>query len=59
MRHGALTLYVTGPMLKKNGEPGPSRSAKVDWSRPQPPWLQKVADDADARLRLVPAVIEP
>lgn len=48
---GTLSAWVTGPFLKKDGEPGRHhRSSRVDFDQEQPLWLSKVIEDAGRRL---------
>jgi hypothetical protein len=50
--NGNLDLWVTGPMLKKDGTPGRHhRSSRVDRLAEQPEWLAAIMADAGKRLR--------
>ncbi len=48
---GDLEVYVQGQMRKKDGTPSRQRrSCLVDIDADQPPWLQRIIADAQARL---------
>lgn len=47
---GDLTAWARGRMLRRDGQPGPSRGRQVDIDAPQPAWLRQILADAHRRL---------
>lgn len=46
----SMEVWANGPMLRKDGQPGPSRGVRVDLLALQPWWLERIIRDASRRL---------
>lgn len=45
-----LRMYARGRMLRRDGQPGPSRGIEIDLAASQPAWLRQIITDATWRL---------